>query len=133
MKIKKNLVIFPICFFVVTISCSDRITDPPEKEITSKPIVLKRTMVYEPSEGVLWNLGSIQKISWHIQENVEFVKIELFRKTEFKLIITEKYSNNGSFNWAIPEVLPKSVHYRIKISAFGKPDLFTTSEYFTIK
>jgi len=133
MKIKKILVIFPIFLLLLTTSCSERITNAPEKEITSQPIVLKKTMVYSPVEGDLWNLGSVQKISWHVPENVEFVKIELLRKTELKLIIQEKITNSGVFEWIIPEVLTQSVHYRIIISAFGRPDLSTMSEYFSIK
>jgi hypothetical protein len=94
---------------------------------------MNKTEIYSPTEQTTWQSGSIQKISWHMPWGVQFIQIELYRKNEFKMFISSHVPNNGNFEWNIPEVIQKSVHYRIKISGYNRPDISILSHYFLIK
>lgn len=133
MKIKNELLILPFYFSFLLTSCSERITNPPVEESINEPVIMNKTQIYSPTEQTTWQPGSIQKIVWHMPWGVQFVQIELYRKNEYKMLISTHVPNNGNFEWNIPVVMQKSVHFRIKISAYDRPDISILSDYFLIK
>lgn len=109
--------VFPLLLLLILIlsACRENITEPGDDIIEEKPLVLKLKQIEYPSERVIWKQGETHEIKWGITENLENIKIVLLKKFNEVAVITEKTKNDGIFHWAIPNDLPGSHHYRIRI------------------
>jgi len=77
--------------------------------------------------------------SWMFYPNTEvelqtlsLIKIDLLRNNILELNITPSAPNSGSFSWTIPNTLPDSSHYKIKISCSTDDNVYGQSAEFTI-
>ena len=129
---KKNISIILLLIFLV-ISCRDNITDPnDELIIEEKSVVYSLKEIKEPSERVRWNPGENYEIKWEITENLDYLNITLLKKFKEVLVISESTINDGLFSWSVPDDLPGSHHYRIKISSLNNTSASSTSIEFEI-
>lgn len=129
---KKNISIILFLIFLV-ISCRENITDPNDESIIEeKSVIYSLKEIKEPSERVRWKQGESYDIKWEITENLDHLKIILLKKFKEVLVISEYTINDGFFSWSVPEDLPGSHHYRIKISSLNNTSASSTSIEFEI-
>ncbi len=88
--------------------------------------------ITSPEASELWKPGTQQLITWNISHEISNVKIELYKKDEYRLTIAENAGSESGFQWTIPNNLPASHHYRIKIINKLKPVEYSFSNYFYI-
>lgn len=104
-----------------------------EVSITVKP----RITLIEPNGDLNWPLGNWQGIRWTASPTIgEWVKIEYIKKGFDPNIIVSKTENDGTYNWFVPETLPKG-EYKIIISSTlaskyndESDDYFWVNQYF---
>lgn len=118
-----------ILLSAVFISCgrkddSNPVIPPPPSDILIS--------IHNPKFGDYYHPGDEVAIKWSFPERIGSVNILLFRKTEFKGIIAAGIKNSGEFTWKIPEIINRSVHYRIEIRNANDSTFTTLSEYFYI-
>lgn len=88
--------------------------------------------ITSPEAAELWKPGTKQLITWKMSHEISNVKIELYKKDEYRLTIAENAGSVSGFQWTIPADLPSSHHYRIKIINKLKPAESSFSNYFYI-
>jgi len=78
--------------------------------------------------GINFEYKTKNKISWkdNFSENV---KIELYLNNSFKGTIENSIENSGSYNWSVHDSLPRSEHYKFKISKVDNPLVYCFSKY----
>jgi hypothetical protein len=133
---KKNLssLSFILILLSLLVSCRNNITDPESTEvIEEKPLVYSLKPIAAPAERVQLKPGANYDIKWQITENLDNIKIILLRKFKEVAVISESTNNDGLFNWSIPKDLPRSHHYRIKISTLYNTAASSTSVEFEIQ
>ncbi len=115
------------------VSCREDITSPTEDSSTENIDFTVQKEIFEPSEGVVWNPGKTYSIKWKGAENLDKIKIELVRKFNYILTISESTLNDGSFAWKIPYNLPYMHHYRIKLRSANSSSTSVFSVEFNIQ
>lgn len=113
-------------------SCRENITSPQEDQVKENSSVIVLKEILEPAERVIWNPGKTYQIKWAVTENINMVRITLVRKFLYVHTIAELTKNDGLFEWQIPDDLPRSNHYRIKIMPENSPDVSVISVEFGI-
>jgi hypothetical protein len=86
--------------------------DPPPDE---SPATGAIEITY-PNGGEEVQVGSEVKLTWKSNKSIaDKVEIELYRGGESLLVISPETSNTGSYYWNVPETLPDSDDYKLKI------------------
>jgi hypothetical protein len=131
---KYILSLFLLTFGLITLnSCRDEITSPSETEIEGSGIKTNLKEIIQPKEAELWIPGNAYTIKWKVNKNFDRVNISLVRKFNHILVISQYTENDGSFRWTIPSNIPRSHHYRIKLSTFpGTSDPVLSDEFFIL-
>ena len=94
---------------------------------------LDNIFVSSPSSGAVWKPGNEYEIKWTAMGNIKKVNLILLKKKQYyKIIIADKIESKRRYSWLIPENIPGSVSYQIKIENSDEPELFYYSEYFEI-
>lgn len=132
MKIKLVTTLFLIMSGLIFISCSVREENNFSGDDIAAPIVPGDLKITSPVYRETWQPGTKHTIKWNFPEEVQNVKIYLYRKSEFKSYLTISTPNTGSFEWEIPSDIRRSVHYRLKIQSYDHENISTYSEYFFI-
>lgn len=106
-------------------------SEPPES-IVQPPFETMNIIVSEPRFGTIKNPGETLSIEW-TAPRIRKIDIQLFRKSEFKLTLIEDLENEGRFDWEIPNDIPLSNHYLLKIMSHTNNDIYDLSEQFGIQ
>ena len=106
------LIILSLIFLA---GCRESLTTPEEPSKISVDEEFIFTKFNSPTLLEKFSPGATMKISWVKVQNVEKLRIELYRKTTFQRVITSSTEDTGSYEWRIPILIDHSRHYRIKI------------------
>ena len=80
------------------------ISEPPPIRISS------------PNGSEEWVLGTTQSITWTSDSQlISYVSIELYENDAFVIMISDDESNDGTYEWSIPDSLVESENYKIRI------------------
>ncbi len=89
--------------------------------------------VTNPTGSSSWETSSVQTITWTTTENVDNVKIDLYKDDIFLRSITLLYTNNdGLYSWTVPNSLEDGTDYQIKITEYFNNPVNDFSDYFEI-
>lgn len=102
------------------------------ESIVDVPIEASNIIIKSPEHGTIWNPGDTIIIKW-IAPTIHRIDIQLYRKSEFKFMITKNIENSGRFDWIIPIDIPLSNHYLIKVTSHNNPDIYNFSGRFGIQ
>jgi hypothetical protein len=129
-----NLSIKILLSFTLIISgCRQIFGDREQPEsIVEVPIEASNIIVRSPTHGTICNPGDTIFIKW-IAPTIQRIDIQLYRKSEFKFMITKNIENSGRFDWIIPIDIPLSNHYLIKVTSHNNPDIYNFSGRFGIQ
>lgn len=124
-----TLLIISICI----VSCSRifRDSEPPES-IVQPPLEASKIVVVEPIFGIVYSSGDTLCIKW-TAPTISKISLKLYRKSEYKLAIIENIENNGSFDWMIPNNIPHSNHYLVKVMSHNNENIYEFSGQFGIQ
>ena len=123
-----------ILFFGLVLFCSCRqLTgeENPPALIIEPPVEANNIQIVEPAFGTVFSPGDTLTIKW-IAPTIQKFDIQLFRKTEYIITITENLDNDGKYIWKIPYGFPLSHHYLIKIISHSNVNINNLSEQFGI-
>ena len=123
---------FIILSILILTGCRESITNPEEPYNISIEEEFIFTKFNTPVYLQKFSPGETMEISWVQVQNVEKVRIELYRKTVFQRVIAESTFDTGSYEWNIPILINHSRHYRIKISNIENESQSLTSDDFYI-
>jgi hypothetical protein len=102
------------------------------ESIVSAPTEAANIIVASPVHGTIWNPGDTITIKW-IAPTIKKLKIQLYRKNEYKFTITENLENTGQFDWIVPLDIPLSNHYLVKVGNHNNHDVYKFSGRFGIQ
>jgi len=88
--------------------------------------------VVVPDSTTGWIMGDTEAINWTSTGIIANVKIELYASSILIMEIVASTSNDGTFDWTIPNTLVNYTTYVIRISDVLDPTLYDESEEFTI-
>jgi len=74
--------------------------------------------IQKPAGKEVWYKGSATNIIW-VDNQSEFVRIELLENGLPILTIAESAPNSGIYRWVIPENLDENNHYRIELTSLS--------------
>ncbi|MFA7288372.1 MAG: Ser-Thr-rich GPI-anchored membrane family protein [Melioribacteraceae bacterium] len=117
-----------ILFSALFLSCGRVDESNPVIPVAPSDVV----QVLSPKYGEYFHPGDEVAIKWSFPERISSVNILLYRKTELKTIIAAGIKNNGVYNWIIPDIINRSVHYRIEVRNANDSSFTTLSDYFYI-
>ena len=130
-------VTFLLCTFFISlltmVGCSDIFGERTEPEsIVQPPEESSYLVVTEPVHGKIWNPGDTVRIKW-IAPTIKKIDLELYRKSEFKSNLADNIINNGTYYWIVPQNIPLSNHYLIKVSNHNNTEVFQFSGRFGVQ
>ena len=89
-----------------------------------------------PTENSIWYKGNIHQIKWQSKNVGENVIIELFyyrsSNKSYRISISSKTYNDGTFSWKIPNDLSTDYTYKIKIRDWSDNMVYNYSGNFSI-
>jgi hypothetical protein len=91
--------------------------------------------IVSPSNGSSWDCGTTNTIKWNSQCNPSsYVKIELYRSGSVVLSVISATSDDGIYDWTIPNSgnLNGAYDYRIKVTSTSDPSCYGFSDTFCI-
>jgi len=124
----KTLMIFSILLTGCRQIFGDR--EPPGL-IVQAPAEGNSISVYEPVWGTIYHPGDTIIIKWSAPL-IKRLDISLYRKSEFKFTINTDIENKGKISWIVPNEIPSSNHYCIKINNHNDEDTYNFSKQFGI-
>jgi hypothetical protein len=120
-----------IFLFVTSFGCRENIV-PPDENKDPVIIPLSQRRVLSPPHRAVWYKGKTYEIKWEVSSHINFVRIELDRKEYEKYFIATNIQNNGSYNWLIPQEIPSSHHFKIRIISSVDSLSYTLGDEFEI-
>jgi hypothetical protein len=99
---------------------------------TQNNLDLLPLQITQPDLMEVWKPGTTHQISWNADPLFEHIRLELYRKEEFKFIISSNEPNRCEFKWTVPDNLALSHHYRIKIVSEDYPSRYEYSDFFFV-
>ncbi|MCF7912801.1 MAG: C10 family peptidase [Candidatus Cloacimonetes bacterium] len=89
--------------------------------------------VTSPDGGESFAQGETVSITWDSQDISNNVGIMLYDGTSLELVISSMTSNDGSFNWTVPENQAAGSNYRVKVMDYVNNNIYDYSDsYFSI-
>lgn len=88
--------------------------------------------ITSPSFADEYKQLSVVVIKWNSSGILTEVDVELFKKDKLIFTIKKQSGNSGELKWIIPNDIPNSVQYNIRISNSYNPDEYGESERFAI-
>lgn len=89
--------------------------------------------ITSPSGGETWYRGETYTITWTSENAGSHVRIQYkIGYNTYYYTIVSSTSNDGSYEWAIPNSLSLSSQYKIKITSYTYSNVYDISEYFSI-
>jgi len=133
MKTFELILMYSLIYLLLLTGCRQIFGDGNQTEsIVQAPIEAENIIVQSPVKGSIWNPGDTIGIKW-IAPTIKKIDIRLYRKSEYKLTITENLENTGKFDWIIPVEIQLSNHYVVKIISHNNPDAYKFSGRFGIQ
>ena len=133
MKAINLIIILAIIIVTVLPGCRQIFGDGEQPDsILQIPDEASEIIVTSPTHGSIWKLGDTIKIKW-LANSINSLDLELYRKSEFQIIISENVENSGGYSWKIPDNINLSNHYLIKIINHNNPDTYQFSGRFGIQ
>ena len=121
-----------LIFSVLLTGCRQIFGDREQPElIVQAPIEGNSISVYEPVWGTIHHPGDTVIIKW-IAPRIKRLDISLYRKSEFKMLIGNNVENSGRIDWIVPNEIPSSNHYCIRINNYNDADTYNFSKQFGI-
>jgi hypothetical protein len=121
-----------LIFSVLLTGCRQIFGDREQPEtIVQAPIEGNSINVIEPVWGTIYHPGDTVIIKW-TAPTIKRLDISLYRKTEFKITISTNTENKGKISWPVPNEIPSSNHYCIKINNHNNADTYNFSKQFGI-
>jgi hypothetical protein len=96
------------------------------------PAEASNIFVSSPIQGTIYNPGDTIGVNW-IAPTIKKIDIQLYRKSEYKFIITENLENTGRFDWIVPLEIPLSNHYLVKVINHNNSGTYQFSGRFGIQ
>jgi len=129
-----NLIIAVFIFcLLMTSGCRDIFGDRTQPQsIVQPPLEPAKIVVTNPEFGTIKSPGDTIEIKW-FASGIQKIKLQLFRKNEFKFTIAKDIENNSSFMWKIPFEVPLSNHYLIKVISNQNENIYEFSGQFGIE
>ncbi|MCF8259273.1 MAG: GPI anchored serine-threonine rich family protein [Melioribacteraceae bacterium] len=122
-----------IVVILVLVSCRNENTVESLPLLGDNPTVnYNLTTIIAPEYQDRFSPGDEIKIEWEADPKIQSISLFLYRKSEHRDVIARDIGNSGSFVWKIPENLPQSHHYRIKIQDSDIINYSTLSKDFFI-
>ncbi|MCF8242878.1 MAG: GPI anchored serine-threonine rich family protein [Melioribacteraceae bacterium] len=122
-----------VIFTVILISCESRPLPAETYEGTGPDLYVEpQIAILAPKVGDIFKPGQEISIKWKVSSFVEYVTVELYKKTEHRMTISSKTKNDGSQTWLIPKDIRTSHHYKIRISNYEKQNEYHYSDVFFI-
>jgi len=88
--------------------------------------------VVVPDSTTSWKMGNTQNINWTSTGIIPNVKIELYASSILIMELVASTTNDGSFEWTIPDTLVNYTVYVIRISDVLDPTMYDDSDPFSI-
>ena len=121
-----------LIFSVLLTGCRQIFGDKEQPElIVQAPIEGNSIDITEPVWGTIYHPGDTIIIKWSAL-TIKRLDISLYRKSEFKITINTNLENKGKISWIVPDEIPSSNHYCIKISNHNNADTYNFSKQFGI-
>ena len=121
-----------LIFSVLLTGCRQIFGDKEQLElIVQAPIEGNSIDITEPVWGTIYYPGDTIIIKWSAL-TIKSLDISLYRKSEFKRTINTNSENKGKISWIVPDEIPSSNHYCIKISNHNNADTYNFSKQFGI-
>jgi hypothetical protein len=125
--------ILPLLFILQFTGCRQFFGDGNQPElIVQPPAEVANITITSPVHGSIWEQDDIIEIKW-IAPGIKRIKIELFRKSSYKLTLAMNAENKGIYKWTIPGDLPLSNHYLLKISDQNDSTVYEFSGKFAVQ
>ena len=102
------------------------------ESIVQPPDEAGKIIITSPMHGSIWKKGDVIKIKW-IAPTIDNIKIQLYRKSTYKLTIAVNIENNGIYEWLIPDNIAFSNHYLFKVSNQKKSSVYNYSGTFAVE
>lgn len=90
--------------------------------------------IITPTIGqALWLIGQVKDITWSPILGSPFAVDILYTPDQTNWVtIASNQPNSGTYSWTIPVELKGSYHTQIRVRAYGRPDVFSTSSQFEV-
>lgn len=99
----------------------------------TRPLAANSILVESPNGGEVLSRGETVAIRWNSNAVVGDIKIELYKGGSFEREVTAGTINDRIFYYTIPNDLPSSTLYKLRISSVNNPAIADFSDaYFTI-
>jgi len=72
--------------------------------------------INSPVSSTSWEAGSTYTITWSSENINNYVNIYLYKDGNLQQTIATNTNNDGTYTWNIPNTLPQSTNYQIKIT-----------------
>jgi hypothetical protein len=105
--------------------------DQPES-IVQPPAEAEKIIITSPVHGSIWKKGDVINIKW-IAPTIEYIQIQLYRKSAYKITIAVNIENKGIYEWIIPDDIAFSNHYLFKVSNQKESSVYNYSGRFAIQ
>jgi hypothetical protein len=126
-------IILFLLFVLLFAGCRQIFGDREQPEsLVQPPDEAGEIIITSPVHGSIWKKGDVIKIKW-IAPTIENIKIQLYRKSTYKLTIAGNIKNNGIYEWVIPDDIAFSNHYLFKVSNQKKSSVYNYSGRFAIQ
>ena len=121
------------CLLLVT-GCR-QITDGSNDFSLSAPYIYETKSIFisSPSAREIYKRGDVILIKWIPPRATSKVDILLYKKSELKVRVKQNFENNGEIEWQIPNDIPYSNHYKIKLVNTSNLNEFGYSGMFGIQ
>ncbi|MCP4110030.1 MAG: SUMF1/EgtB/PvdO family nonheme iron enzyme [Desulfobacteraceae bacterium] len=89
--------------------------------------------VKTPNGSEQWCMGETYTLAWETGSAGTYVKTELYDGSARVRTIAERVNNSGSYAWTVPDSLPESSTYKIRISDYSDAGVYDESNgYFSV-
>ncbi len=114
---------------VLLTSCRNILQEPLHMDEPRMAQVLK---VYTPTTGDIFYHRDTVLVTWKILDKMKYSNLKLFKKTDYIMTIASHIPNTGKYSWYIPDFVPQSHHYKIRVIDYNDSSRYADSEVFFI-
>jgi hypothetical protein len=95
----------------------------------------QKSYITSPQQGEIWLKGATMNITWTLNNILGAdIRITLWKNNKYYTTIINNTANNGKYSWIIPNSLPTSSEYKLKMISNSNDLIYVYSiGYFTVK
>ena len=94
--------------------------------------ILSSYTITSPAEGAIFAPEDTCEITWEGFTSTDNVSIDLFQAETFIQNIISSTQDDGAYNWNIPNDLPESDQYKIRVLNLENSGLYAYSNFFSV-